>query len=102
VTEGDPSLHAEMKALRRACREIGTGDLSGVVLLSTCEPCPMCAAMAVWAKVSAIVFGASAAETAALGKARIQVPAREIVERSPERIEVIPGVLHEACLALYD
>lgn len=101
VTAKDPSLHAEVNVLRQACHALGSADLSGVVLISTCEPCPMCSSLAVWANVSAIVFGASAAETAARGKLRILVSAQEIVERSPVRVEVVSGVLREECLALY-
>lgn len=101
VIEKDPSLHAEMNVLRQASRALGMGNLSGVILFSTCEPCPMCAAMAVWANVSAIVFGASLAETAARGKLRILVPVREIVSKSPAEIEIISGVLHSECLSLY-
>ena len=101
IVERDPSLHAEMNVLRQAARVLGTGNLSGVILFSTCEPCPMCAAMAAWSNVSAIVFGASAAETAARGKQRILVPAREIVSKSPATIAIISGVLHEQCLELY-
>lgn len=100
-SQKDPVLHAEVNAVRQACRELGDANLCGAVLVSTCEPCPMCASLAVWANVSAIVYGASIEETAALGKARIQVPAREIVERSPAQVEVISGVLRDECLALY-
>ncbi len=101
VSERDPSLHAEVNAVRDASRALGSADLSGAVLLSTCEPCPMCSSLAVWANLSAIVFGASIEKTAALGKARILVPAREIVDRSPVSVEVVGGVLEEECLALY-
>jgi tRNA(adenine34) deaminase len=101
TTEGDPSLHAEVNAIRDACRRLGRGDLGGALLITTCEPCPMCSSLAVWAGVSAIVFGASIEATARAGKARILLPAREVVERSPARIEVIPGVLQEDCLSLY-
>jgi tRNA(adenine34) deaminase len=101
ITLRDPSLHAEMNVLREAARILYSGNLSGVVLFSTCEPCPMCAALAVWANISAIVFGASAAETAARGKLRILVPVQEIVKKSPARIEIFSGLLHEECLALY-
>ncbi len=101
TTERDPSLHAEVNAIREAARVLGSPDLSGAVLVSTCEPCPMCAALAVWARVGAIVFGASIERTAALGKARILVPAREIVERSPVSIEIVGGVLEAECLRLY-
>lgn len=96
----DPSQHAEMKALRAAAQRCD-GNLSGAVLFSTCEPCPMCAAMAVWSNVSAIVFGASIAETAAQGRSRITVPAHHILDNAPCRIELFPGVLGEECLALY-
>ncbi len=101
-TEGDPSLHGEVNAIRAAVRATGDANLCGAVLFSTCEPCPMCASLAVWANVSAIVYGASIAETAALGRTRIHLPAREVVERSPTLMEVIGGVLRERCLALYE
>ncbi|HVO19272.1 MAG TPA: nucleoside deaminase [Anaeromyxobacter sp.] len=101
ASERDPSLHAEVNAIRDAVRALGTADLSGAVVVSTCEPCPMCASLAVWANVGAVVFGASIEATAALGKARILLPAREIVERSPVRVEVVGGLLAEECLDLY-
>jgi tRNA(Arg) A34 adenosine deaminase TadA len=100
-TEKDPSLHAEVNAIRQACNVLGDANLCGAVLISTCEPCPMCASLAVWANVSAMAYGASIEETSALGKARILVPAREIVEKSPVQIEIIPGILRDECLALY-
>ncbi len=99
--ERDPSLHAEVNAVREAARALGTADLSGCVLVSTCEPCPMCSSLAVWANLAAVFHGASIEATAALGKARIRVPAREIAERSPVRLEVVGGILEQECLALY-
>ncbi len=99
--ERDPSLHAELNAIRDAARALGTSDLSGCVVVSTCEPCPMCASLAVWANLGAVFYGASIERTAALGKARILVPAREIAARSPVRLEVVGGILEEECLALY-
>jgi tRNA(Arg) A34 adenosine deaminase TadA len=100
-SERDPSLHAELNAVRDAARALGTADLSGCVLVSTCEPCPMCSSLAVWANMGAVFFGASIQATAALGKARIRVPAREIAERSPVRLEVVGGILEEECMELY-
>jgi tRNA(Arg) A34 adenosine deaminase TadA len=100
-TERDPSLHGEVNAMRAAIAATGDPNLSGAVLFSTCEPCPMCASLAVWANVSAIVYGASIAETAALGLSRIEVGAAEIAERAPVLLEVIGGVRREACLELY-
>jgi guanine deaminase len=101
VTTRDPSLHAEVNAIRAAVRATGDADLCGAILFSTCEPCPMCAALAVWSNVTTIVFGASIEETAARGKTRILVPARDIIARGPAMIEVVPGILASECLALY-
>ncbi len=101
VTQRDPSLHAEVNAVRQAVQVLGDGNLSGAILFSTCEPCPMCSSLAVWANLTTIVYGASIAETARLGKGRIRVNAADIVAQSPVMLEVIGGVLHEECLALY-
>jgi len=100
-SEGDPSRHAETNAIREAVRRSGTSDLSGAVLFASCEPCPMCASLAVWANLSTVVFGASIEETARLGKARIRVTAAEIARQAPTLMEVIGGVLREDCLELY-
>ena len=101
ATANDPSLHAEMNAIRAAVQVTGDADLSGAILFSACEPCPMCSALAVWANVTTIVYGASIEETALLGKARIMVSAREIVEKSPNMVEVIGHVLAQDCTNLY-
>jgi tRNA(Arg) A34 adenosine deaminase TadA len=61
----------------------------------------MCSAASVWANISAIVFGASIEATAARGKLRMAIPAREMVARSPVMLEIWPGVLEPDCLALY-
>jgi tRNA(Arg) A34 adenosine deaminase TadA len=100
-TMKDPSLHAEVNAIREACRVLKDDNLCGAVLVSTCEPCPMCSSLAVWANVSAVVYGASIKETAALGKSRILITDEEIVNSSPVQMEIVRGVLHEECLALY-
>jgi tRNA(Arg) A34 adenosine deaminase TadA len=67
VGERDPTLHAEVVAIREACRALGTHDLSGAVLYASCEPCPMCFGAAYWARVDRIVHAASRADAAAAG-----------------------------------
>lgn len=100
-TARDPSLHAEVNAIRAAVRRLGDPNLAGCVLVSTCEPCPMCASLAVWANLSAVVFGASIEETLRLGRSRIAIGCDEVIAKSPVTMEVIGGVLAEKCLALY-
>ncbi|WP_301590377.1 nucleoside deaminase [Sabulicella glaciei] len=63
----DPTLHAEIVAIRDACRREGTHDLSGATLYTSCEPCPMCLSAAWWARVKEIVFSNSRAEAARIG-----------------------------------
>ena len=65
--DNDPTAHAEVTAIRRACAELGTFDLSGAVLYSSCEPCPMCLASALWARVDAVYFAADRHDAAAAG-----------------------------------
>lgn len=55
----DPTAHAEVNAIREACRKLDTFDLSGCTLYSSCEPCPMCLSAAYWARVDKIYFAGS-------------------------------------------
>jgi guanine deaminase len=54
----DPTAHAEVVAIRNACKEIGDFALAGCVLVSSCEPCPLCLSAALWARVDEVVFAA--------------------------------------------
>ncbi|GAB2523200.1 nucleoside deaminase [Paramicrobacterium agarici] len=63
----DPTAHAEVSAIRAACTGTGTFDLSGAVLYTSCEPCPMCLASALWARLDRIVFAANRDDAAAAG-----------------------------------
>jgi len=63
----DPTAHAEVVAIRKACTALGSWSLAGCVLYSSCEPCPMCLAAAYWARVDRIVFAASRHDAAAIG-----------------------------------
>lgn len=67
TAELDPSAHAEVVAIRRACRDLGTFDLSGAVLYTSCEPCPMCLATALWARVDRIWYAADRHDAADAG-----------------------------------
>ncbi|GAA1232911.1 nucleoside deaminase [Prauserella halophila] len=63
----DPTAHAEVTAMRNACRELGTFSLAGCVLVTSCEPCPMCLSSALWARFDRIVFSADRDDAAAGG-----------------------------------
>lgn len=59
LRDNDPSAHAEVNALRAACRKVGNPHLAGAVMYSSCEPCPMCFSTAYWARVARIFYAAS-------------------------------------------
>jgi len=63
----DPSAHAEVVAIRRACQALGTFDLSGATLYASCEPCPMCLATSLWARIDRVWFAADRDDAAAAG-----------------------------------
>jgi guanine deaminase len=67
VAGRDPSAHAEINAIRNACRSLETHVLSGCTLYSSCEPCPMCLAAIYWARIDRLVFACGADDAAAAG-----------------------------------
>lgn len=63
----DPTAHAEVTAIRSACSQLGTFDLSGATLYTSCEPCPMCLASALWARVENVFYAADRHDAARAG-----------------------------------
>ena|SRR5687767_4000219 len=63
----DPTAHAEVMAIRAACRELSDFRLSGCVLYASCEPCPMCLAATYWARIDRLVYAATREDAAAIG-----------------------------------
>lgn len=63
----DPTAHAEVVAVRAACRRLGRTDLSDCVLYSSCEPCPLCLTVAHWARIPRVVYAAGRQHAIAAG-----------------------------------
>jgi guanine deaminase len=61
----DPTAHAEVNAIREACRRLGTHALAGLVLYTSCEPCPMCLGAIYWARLDAVYYAATREDAAA-------------------------------------
>ena len=66
LADHDPTAHAEITAIREACRRLGTHDLSGAVLYTSCMCCPMCYAAACWARISKVYYAATCEDYADL------------------------------------
>ncbi|GAB2704218.1 guanine deaminase [Hymenobacter frigidus] len=63
----DPTCHAEVDAIRKACKELGTFQLDGCDLYTSCEPCPMCLGAIYWARPARVFYGNTKADAAAIG-----------------------------------
>ena len=91
--QNDPTAHAEMLAIRDAAKALGTSRLDGAILVSTLEPCPMCAGAALLARVSKVIFGAEDPKAGALGSL-YQLGSDP---RLNHEFVVTPRVLQEEC-----
>ncbi|MGE5570813.1 MAG: nucleoside deaminase [Rhodospirillales bacterium] len=67
TSTNDPTAHAEIVAIREACRELATFQLAGCEIYTTCEPCPMCMGAIYWARPSKVWFAATRADAARAG-----------------------------------
>ncbi|MGC9386524.1 MAG: nucleoside deaminase [Hydrogenovibrio sp.] len=63
----DPTAHAEITAIRQACTALGTHDLSGCVIYTSCEPCPMCLSAIYWARLDRIYYANTREDAANIG-----------------------------------
>lgn len=97
----DITAHAEVNALRAACREAGNILLEGAIVAATCEPCPMCMAALHWARVDTVYYGASIADAATSGFNELQLPAAELLRLGGSRLKLIPGLLPQECKQLF-
>ena len=67
TSTNDPTAHAEVTAIREACRTLGTFQLADCELYTSCEPCPMCLAAIYWARIPTVYYGNTRADAAAIG-----------------------------------
>ena len=67
TSTNDPTAHAEVVAIRRACAAVGNFSLAGATIYASCEPCPMCLSSIYWARIGRIVFANSREQAAAIG-----------------------------------
>jgi guanine deaminase len=65
--DNDPTAHAEVVAIREACRILGSFSLDGCELFTSCEPCPLCLASALWARIDRVVYAADRDDAARAG-----------------------------------
>jgi tRNA(adenine34) deaminase len=99
-SENDPSSHAELRTVRLAARKLKSSSLTGYTMYTTCEPCPMCMANALWAGLDRVVYGATISDANRHCR-QIRVAARKVVRRSDMACVVDGPVLRKACYELF-
>lgn len=100
LKSNDPTMHAEINVIRKASKKLGTFDLSGCVLYSSCMPCPMCLAAAKWGNIKTVFFGATAKDADAAGF-RDEIFYSELNIGKIKNLELIECE-REACLAPFE
>lgn len=93
----DPTRHAEMNAISEASQNLGSHDLSGCIIYSTTEPCPMCFSACHWARISAVVYGTSINEVAELGFNELSVDTAHLKEHGNSDVNIYSGFMYEEC-----
>lgn len=67
IIENDPTAHAEIIAIREACKKLKTYDLSDYILYTSCEPCPMCLSAIIWANIKEVYYGCTKDDAEKIG-----------------------------------
>jgi tRNA(adenine34) deaminase len=98
--ESDPSAHGETRTVRLACKKLKRPSLAGFTMYSTCEPCPMCMANALWARLDRVVYGATIKD-ANRYTLQIHISAKEVARRSDMPCIVDGPVLRQLCNTLF-
>ena len=96
----DPTAHAEINAIRAACKAEKSRYLADCILYTTFEPCPMCTSTAIWAKMRGIVFGSRISDQTTNVHQRIAIPAAEVIKKGKPKLEICGGFLRDECLPL--
>jgi len=102
VSDCDPTAHAEVRAIRLACRKVGRPNLKGHTLFTTCEPCPMCMAAAMFSGLDRVVYGTVLAPPGSTSPPLYPYRAKAFAGSSLFRCQVDGPVEEAACRAVID
>jgi len=100
VLEKDATCHAEVNAIRIASRNIGNFDLSGCVIYSTTEPCPMCFSAIHWARLDAVIYGTNIADVKKLGFCELSISAKNLKIKGKSNVRIIADFDRVGCMKL--
>ena len=96
IKNNDPTCHGEIMAIHKACKKLGTFDLSGCEIYTTGEPCPMCMAAILWANIDKVFYGCNILDTEEIG-----FRDKKFYEQFANREQFIQELDRKQCLKLY-
>ncbi len=102
VFRNDATCHAEVNAIRKASKKLGTFDLTGCEIYSTAEPCPMCFGAIHWARIGAVYYGAGIRDAARAGFHELRISNAQMKDLGRSRITLVPGFMRVECLELFE
>ena len=102
VLKEDATCHAEINAIRKASRKLKTFDLSGCVIFSTTEPCPMCFSAIHWARINTIIYGTSISDAKKIGFCELSISCLKLNRLGRAAIKLVPRFLYQECLKLFE
>jgi tRNA(Arg) A34 adenosine deaminase TadA len=97
----DITAHAEINAIREACRRTKQISLEGCIVASTCEPCPMCASALHWARVERVYYGATIDDARVIGFNELKMSAETLLSEGSSRVELAGNVQRDECQKLF-
>ena len=102
LSDLDPTAHAEINAIREACKLLGIRKLNDCILYSVSEPCPMCFGVAIRVGISKIVYGLELEDLPKNLQNETDIKCSILNEKWDNRISIVSGVLKDVCLKLFD
>jgi guanine deaminase len=102
LVDHDPTAHAEVMAIRKACSQLETHLLEGAEIYSTTEPCPMCFASLHWARVAKIYYGTNIDDVAKLGFNEMSLSNFQMRELGGSPVEIVPDFMRQECIELLE
>ncbi len=100
ASTNDPTAHAEIVAIREACRKLGSFQLAGCEIYTTCEPCPMCLGAIYWARPERVYFAGTARDAKAAGFDDLFI-FREFRKPFPDRKIPMEQMMREDALRIF-
>ena len=97
----DPTAHAEITAIRKACRKLRQNHLKGATMYSTCEPCPMCFTACWWAGISRLVYGMTLQDSTRLLGQELEVSAATLNKKAGNVMMIKPKFMRAEVLKLF-